>query len=137
MDGYDHHVDVTLRYRDLDPMNHVNNAVYASFLEQARNAYFQSVLGTRLDEQDVVIADLELSFERAVTLADETVRVFTRVPSLGTTSFPIEYAVQAGGERAARGSTTLVCYDSEAGTSRPVPDEWRAAIAEFEGFSDA
>lgn len=137
MDGFDHHVDISLRYRDLDPMNHVNNAVYASFLEQARTAYFRDVLDTRLDEEEMVIADIELTFERPVTMADDSVRVFSRVPSLGTSSFPIEYAVAAGGERKARGSTTLVCYDNEAESSRPIPQAWRATIAAFEGLTDS
>ncbi|WP_255148758.1 acyl-CoA thioesterase [Halorarius halobius] len=137
MDEFDHHVDISLRYRDLDAQNHVNNAVYASFLEQGRNAYFQSVLDTRLDAEDVVIADIEVSFERPITLSDDEVRVYTRVPSLGSSSFPIEYAVVAAGETKATGKTTLVCYDSEAGGSRPIPDEWRAEIAAFEGFTDS
>jgi acyl-CoA thioester hydrolase len=137
MDDFDHHVDISLRYRDLDPMNHVNNAVYASFLEQARNAYFQDVLGTRLDEEDMVIADLEVEFQRPVTLADDAVRIHTRVPSLGTSSFPVEYVVAADGEQKATGATTLVCYDREAGSSRPIPDEWRETIAAFEGLTDA
>lgn len=137
MEGFDHHVDISLRYRDLDPMRHVNNAVYASFLEQARDAYFRDVLDTRLDENDVVIADIEIGFERPVTLADDSVRIHTRVPSLGNSSFPIEYAVVAADERKATGSTTLVCYDSEAGGSRPIPDDWRETIAAFEGLDDA
>jgi acyl-CoA thioester hydrolase len=137
MEGFDHHVDISLRYRDLDPMNHVNNAVYASFLEQARTAYFRDVLDTRLDEEEMVIADLELQFQRPVTMADDAVRVHSRVPSLGTSSFPIEYVVAVDGERKATGSTTLVCYDSEAGSSRPIPGDWRETIAAFEGLTDS
>lgn len=137
MEGFDHHVDISLRYRDLDPMRHVNNAVYSSFLEQARDAYFREVLGTRLDAEDVVIADIEIQFEGPVTMADDTVQVYTRVPSLGTSSFPIEYAVAASGERKATGKTTLVCYDSESESSRPIPDDWREQITAFEGLSDS
>ncbi|WP_255197210.1 acyl-CoA thioesterase [Halorarius litoreus] len=137
MEGFNHHVDISLRYRDLDPMNHVNNAVYASFLEQARTAYFRDVLDARLDEEEMVIADVEIQFERPMTMADDPARIHSRVPSLGTSSFPIEYAVTAGGERKATGETTLVCYDSENASSRPIPDDWRERIASFEGFSDS
>lgn len=137
MADFDHRVEISLRYRDLDPMNHVNNAVYATFLEQARTAYFREVLDARLDEEDVVIADIELAFERPVTMAADAVTVETRVPSLGTSSFPVEYRIHSAGERKATGSTTVVCYDPERETSRPIPRVWRKKIAAHEELEDA
>lgn len=137
MADFAHCVEISLRYRDLDPMNHVNNAVYATFLEQARTGYFRDVLDARLDEEDVVIADVDLSFERPVTMAADAVTVETRVASLGTSSFPVEYRIHASGERKATGSTTVVCYDPERETSRPIPQVWRERIAAHEGLEDA
>ena len=37
---------IGVRYRDIDAMGHVNNAVYATYLEQARVRYVDHVLGS-------------------------------------------------------------------------------------------
>ncbi|MFC7176016.1 acyl-CoA thioesterase [Halosegnis marinus] len=126
--------EIPLRLRDLDQMNHVNNAVYATFLEQARSAYFRDVVGRPLNGVGMVIADLELDFERGVTLDAGRVTVGARVTELGRSSIPMAYQVWADGERAATGATTMVHVDREAGGSKPIPDAWRETITEFEGL---
>ncbi|MDZ7747244.1 MAG: thioesterase family protein [Halobacteriales archaeon] len=134
MDGYRFTETIPLRLRDIDQMNHVNNAVYATFLEQTRSAYFRDVVGNPLDSVGMVIADLNVEFERAITLAAGEVVVGARVPELGTSSIPMEYEIQADGERAATGATTLVHVDREEGTAKPLPDEWRETITDFESL---
>lgn len=137
MDGFRYATEVPVRYKDLDPMNHVNNAVYATFFEEARAAYFDDVLGVPIQDRDVVIANIEADFEATVTRADSPVTVGVRVPEVGRSSFPIEYEVRGSRERKATGATTLVCYDRETERARPVPDEWREKLAAYEGFADA
>lgn len=132
MTDYTYEVDVDVRFRDLDPMGHVNNAVYASYLEHARTAYFEDVLDVPLPEVDTVLAHLELDFRRAVELRDD-VTVATRVPSLGESSVTMEYAVRADGATAATGETVQVAVD-DAGSPRPLPDAWRERIRSFEGL---
>ena len=134
MDGYRFTETIPLRLRDIDQMNHVNNAVYASFLEQARSAYFRDVVNNPLNSVGMVIADLNVEFERAVTLDAGEVTVGARVPELGTSSIPMEYAIHAAGDRAATGSTTMVHVDREAGTAKSLPDEWRKTITSFESL---
>lgn len=53
---------IEVRFRDLDVMGHLNNAVYASYLEQARAEYFQSVLASPLDEVPTVLVHLEVDY---------------------------------------------------------------------------
>jgi acyl-CoA thioester hydrolase len=124
--------DLQVRFRDIDAMGHVNNAVYATYLEQARTAYFHEVLEERLDEVSTVLANLELSYERPITLG-QAVRVVVRVADLGASSLPMTYEVLADGERAAAGETVQVFVDSEAGESIPIPDRIRERIVAFEG----
>src|SRR5512135_179026 len=58
---------VAVRFKDLDAMGHVNNAVYATYFEEARAAFARQVLGlTRLDDFDFVVARLEIDFRRPV-----------------------------------------------------------------------
>jgi acyl-CoA thioester hydrolase len=130
---YSFAADVDVRYRDLDTMGHVNNAVYATYVEQARVAYFEEVLDVTLPEVESALASLELDFRRPIELGDD-VTVALRVPELGESSLPMEFEVRADRAVAATGETVQVAVDGETGSSRPLPDEWREAIRAFEGL---
>lgn len=131
---------VDLRYRDIDAMGHVNNAVYASVLEQARVEYFDSLLESDLSREGAVLASLSIEYERPIELQDGPVTVAIDVPRVGTSSVPMRYELRrADGERAATAETVQVAYDREAGSSVPLPDAWREAIVEYhdlEGDAD-
>ena len=49
-------VPVPVRFRDLDPLGHVNNAVHASYIEEARVAYFKTILDVDLDSVGTVVS---------------------------------------------------------------------------------
>ena len=125
--------DIDVRFSDLDPMGHVNNATYASYLEQARARYFQQVVGVALADVDTVLARLEIDFERPIEWG-EAVEVAIEVDSLGRSSIPMAYEVTADGERAATAETVQVLVDRESGRSRELPEDLREAIAGFHGF---
>ncbi|UPW00742.1 acyl-CoA thioesterase [Halorussus gelatinilyticus] len=133
MSDYSFTHDVDVRYRDLDPMGHVNNGVYASYLEQARIAYFEQVLDVPLRDIESVLASLELDFRRPVEM-DHDVTVAMRVPEIGESSLPMEYEVRADGAVAATGETVQVAVERETKSSRPIPESWRENIREFEGL---
>ena len=61
--------DIQVRFRDIDAMGHVNNAVYATYVEQARTEYFEEILEEGLDAVSTVLASLELSYERPAARA--------------------------------------------------------------------
>jgi len=133
--------EVALRYDDLDTYGHVNNVRYGTYLEEARIDYLAEVvadggrdfLSTTGEGTGIVIANLEIEFERPVRAMD-SVAVGVRVPRLGTSSFPFEYEVRDEDGVAATGETTVVAYDRAAGESRSIPEHWREAITEFEGL---
>lgn len=125
---------VPVRYRDLDPLGHVNNAVHTSYMEEGRVEYFKSVLGVDLATVDTVIASQSIDYRIPIELDDEVV-VEVRVPEIGTTSLPTEYELRVDGDVVATGSVVQVVYDREAGKPKPVPDDWRSTIEAFEGHS--
>lgn len=133
MTNYSFTVDVDVRFRDIDAMGHVNNAVYATYMEEARTAYFDAVLDATLSDVRSVLANLELEFRRPIELGDE-VTVAARVPELGRSSIPMEYEMRVDGEVAAKGEAVQVVVDEESKSSAPIPDEWREQIREFEGW---
>jgi acyl-CoA thioester hydrolase len=124
MTDFEYETELQVRFRDLDAMGHVNNAVYATYLEQARVDYYADVLGVGLDDIDTVLVNLEIDYRHEVTLADGTVTVAMGVRSIGESSVVVGYELRAGDRVAATAETTQVYVDPEAGTSRPLPEDW-------------
>ncbi|WP_049923029.1 acyl-CoA thioesterase [Halopiger djelfimassiliensis] len=129
-------VEVPVRYRDLDPLNHVNHAVYASYLEAARTEYLAAVLD--MDEADLpfVIANLEIDYERPIVKGDEPT-VALRVTDLGESSCTMTYEIRVDGTVAATAETTMVYVDPESKRPSPLPNEVRESVREYEGFESA
>jgi len=124
MTDFEYETELQVRFRDLDAMGHVNNAVYATYLEQARVDYYADVLGVGLDDIDTVLVNLEIDYRHEVTLDDGTVTVAMGVRSIGESSVVVGYELRAGDRVAATAETTQVYVDPEAGTSRPLPEDW-------------
>ncbi len=132
MPEYTYEIELEPQYRDLDPNGHVNQAVYASYCEQARANYWADVIGQRHDRAELVMVQSEMEFAAEIRLG-QTVTVRQRIGELGDTSIPIDYEVRVDGEPAATGSVVLLSYDRDAREPAPIPDEWRDAIEEHEG----
>ena len=123
---------IDVRYRDIDAMGHVNNAVYASYLEQARIDYFRDLLGVDLSAVGAVLATLSIDYEKPLELADGEVTVSLDVPEIGTSSLPMEYElVRPDGERVATAETVQVAFDKEEQAPTAIPAEWREAIESY------
>ncbi|MFB6156431.1 MAG: acyl-CoA thioesterase [Haloferacaceae archaeon] len=117
---------IQVRFRDVDSMGHVNNAVYASYLEQARADFFADVVGERLHEVSTVLVTQRIDYRHPVEWGDD-VTVALVVDGLGRSSVPMRYAVERGGTVAAVAETVQVVVDED-GDSAPVPDAWRERI---------
>jgi len=130
--SFEHEVDV--RYRDIDAFGHVNNVVYGTYCEEARVAYMIEVLGLDdLADLDIVVVSLNVDFRSSVS-DPSTVDVGVEVDRMGDSSFTMSYELQQHGELVAQAETTQVHVDQQTGESRPLPDEWRERVAEFEGL---
>jgi acyl-CoA thioester hydrolase len=118
-----------VRFRDVDAMGHVNNAVLATYVEQARIEYLRGV-GV-LDGplfMGMILARLEIDFLAPVQPGGE-VEIGVRASRSGNKSFQLEYELRQGGREIARASTVLVAYDYERDESMRLPDEWRERLA--------
>jgi len=139
MNGYHFTHPIEVRYGDLDPQGHVNNASYLTYLEQARISYIGSLglwsVGSFLDI-GIILADAHLTFRSAIQFG-QPVQVGVRVTRLGNKSLDMEYRLEDAdtGQELASGSTVLVAYDYRSSTTIPLPSEWREIISRFEGIS--
>ena len=120
-------VTVDVRYRDIDAMGHVNNAVYATYLETARTALFAEHLGIALTDAPTVLASLQIDYHAPITLSDR-VTVTCAVERVGRTSIPMTYTIRADGTDCATATTVQVVIDADSGAAAPVPEAWRERL---------
>jgi acyl-CoA thioester hydrolase len=130
---------IEVRYGDLDPQGHVNNASYLTYIEQARIGYIRHLglwRGGSFLDIGIILADVHLAF-RAPILFGEQVRVGVRVTRLGNKSLTMEFLIEEASNHTefATASTVLVAYDYRSGQTIFVPAEWRQVIARFEGLA--
>ena len=127
MDGFDFVHPESVRFRDLDGMGHVNNAVFMTYMESARLAYFRSLGLGRNPLEGMILARAEVDFRSPIELGEQ-VEVGVRTGRMGTKSFDLEQEVRADGRLAAEGKFVLVGYDYTANQSREIPADWRARL---------
>jgi acyl-CoA thioester hydrolase len=133
MDGYRYVHEREVEFRDVDAADHVNNAVYLTYLETARIGYLREALGEEfLYQLDLILAHVTIDF-RAPARFPERLAIGARVPRIGTKSFGMEHEVRGSdGRLVAEASSVLVAYDYDADVAMPVPDEWRRRLEAYE-----
>lgn len=118
---------VDVRYQDHDTMGHVNNAIYVTYMEEARFDYLTGEMGVAADDLNMVVAHLDVDFRRPVQYARQ-VTVAVSVTDVGGSSFTMTYEIRDDEGVAVEGETVQVTLDAEMGEPCPVPDAWRDAI---------
>jgi acyl-CoA thioester hydrolase len=115
--------------RDLDGFGHVNNAVYLTYIENARVAYLKQAVGFgSLAEIGNVMASVTLNFREQAGFEDQ-LEVGVRTARVGTKSFVLEHEIRTADGRVIADATTVqVMYDVASQQSTPVPDRWRERL---------
>jgi acyl-CoA thioester hydrolase len=118
-----------VRFRDLDAMGHVNNAVFLTYIESARVAFLQHLgAATSLEDMAIIVARIEIDFRAPVGFGDE-VDVAVRASRFGEKSFDLDYELRVGGRIVAEARSVLVGYDYGKGATVEIPHEWREKLA--------
>ena len=135
-----------VRYQDLDPYGHVNNAVHLGFFESARIAYWRKLAALmgmgELQAGDFpgvryVVAEVNVRYKAPIFL-DDVVHAGVRIRTVTERSYTMDFELRTGesfedGTLAAEGSAAHVFYDTEAGEVRPRPEWFLSAVAQLEG----
>ena len=127
-------ITLEVRWRDLDPIGHVNNAVYFTYLEQVRIHYLRELEVVPDDPLGIgiILAQASCQFKSPLKLK-ERVTIYARVSELRNSSFIFEYRIEGeDGRLAATARSVQVCYDYQAQHPIPIPDEWRKTITAYE-----
>lgn len=131
---------VEVRYGDLDPQGHVNNARYLTYMEQARIAYFLALGlwdGRSFLDIGFILADTQITFKSPVYF-NQDVQVGVRVSHMKQKSLTMEYRIEDGHDHKilAIGSSVLVVFDYRNHKTLPIPDDWRNIVENYEKGSD-
>jgi YbgC/YbaW family acyl-CoA thioester hydrolase len=123
-------VPLSVRWRDLDAFNHVNNSKYLSYLEEARLRWMLTVPGMGLDEHVApVVAASNLNYRRPIGWPGEVV-VELSVERLGSSSLTIGHRIVDTGDGGivyCDGNVVMVWIDRESGRAAPLPDSVRTS----------
>jgi acyl-CoA thioester hydrolase len=121
---------IEIRWRDVDAYGHVNNAVYLNYLEEARDAWVQAVLGAVSGSTwDFVLARVEIDFRAELTQDDGAVIVRCGLDRIGRASVGTREEVRKqDGTISAEARSVVVPRDPGTGRSRPLTDRERGAL---------
>ncbi|HUD39452.1 MAG TPA: thioesterase family protein [Streptosporangiaceae bacterium] len=119
---------VNVRWRDTDALGHVNHAVFLTYLEEGRDAFFAQVIGS---DPIYVVARIEVDLRAEVRHPDRRVTVRIEVERLGTTSLTTRETILAtSGEVVARARVVSVRWDAERRAAIPFSEAERARLVQ-------
>lgn len=129
---------IEVRYGDLDPQGHVNNAKFLTYMEQARIAYIKHLglwKGESFLDIGIILADIQITYKMPIQFG-QPVKVWVRVSRLGNKSFTMDYKIDGNdsGVEYATGTSILVAYSYQDSQTLPISEDWRQVIGDFESL---
>ena len=124
-------VPIPIRFADIDALGHVNNAVFLTYMEVARTAFWAERIGdVRVQEIDFVVARVEIDYRRPVVF-DDSLACELWLEKIGRSSFTVGYRFVVDGDAVALARSVQVFVDLATGAAKPVPDSFRERVREF------
>ena len=130
---------LNVRFKDFDSLNHVNNANYLTYMEEARIRYFEQLLhGKQVDwwQEGIILGRVEIDFNNPIT-GFHHYFISIRCSRIGNKSFDFTYVITHEEneiiETIAEAKSVMVCYDYKKQITVPVYDDWIEKIERFEG----
>lgn len=126
---------LTVRFRDIDMLGHVNNAVYFTYLEEARTTFFKTLgygVTNFRKECPIILARAECDY-KSPSFFNETLDIHLGITEIKNASFTIAYDLseQSSNRTVARASTVLVTYDYSLNKVIPIPKKLREDLEKF------
>ena len=119
---FPHRVTDNIRFGDLDPQGHVNQAVYLTYFETGRVAMFRGPdLGIGVPGLTYVMVRMEVDYVKELHWPG-SFEVGTGVAEFGRSSFKVSQAIFRDGVASAIGRATLVCMDIKTRKATPLPE---------------
>jgi acyl-CoA thioester hydrolase len=121
-----HEKRIEIRWRDVDAYDHVNQAVYLTYLEELFDDWCRTLLSGLWQ---YVAARVSIDYRAELRLEDREAVGTVRLERLGTKSITVRAEIRApDGRLCAEAELVLVARDPATGESRPLNDAERAAF---------
>ena len=116
------------RFAETDALGHINNTHLPVWFEEARTPLFEMFVPS-LDPEHwtLILAKVEIEFLRELFYQYE-VEIRTYVEKIGNSSCLVYQEVWQRDALAAKGRATLVHFDHQKKTSKPIPDAVRMQL---------
>ena len=128
---YPHRIADNIRFGDLDPQGHVNQAIFLTYFESGRVAMFRDPdLGVGVPGITYVMVRMEVDYVKELHWPGG-IEIGTGVAEFGRSSFKVSQAIFRDGVCAAIGKATLVCMDVKTRKATPLPEEAIARVSKW------
>ena len=120
---YPHHYELKTRWRDIDSFGHVNNAVFLTYIEDARILFFRRWKITEM-KKSLIVASIKIDYLQQIDHPSDLI-VGQKISRIGNSSFDIQSTlfIKDQFKPAARSVVISVCFDYKQNKSVPVYDE--------------
>lgn len=129
-------VQIPVRFRDLDAMGHVNNAVFFTYFEIGRETFHSENISSKIEKSlsSFILAHISCDYMRPVTV-DTRLTLSMAVKKIGRKSFEYLYILSDTVDESveyARGESVQVCYDYERNKSVDLSPEFRDILINYQ-----
>ncbi|WP_367138481.1 MULTISPECIES: acyl-CoA thioesterase [Streptomyces] len=128
-----------IRWSDMDANGHVNNAVYARYLEETRVNMFADLVPSDPQERlqrNFVVSEQTMKFLQPLVYRTEPVAIVARVTGMKAVSFSLECEIQDDQATYLKASTLMAAYDSTQGRVRRLTGAERDSLSRFTAHRD-
>ena len=103
--------EISTRWKDLDAFGHINNAVFLSYIEDARILFFKR-WNINLKEKSLIVASIKIDYIKQLEHPSEII-IGQKIVRLGKKSFDIQSAIfkKSSSKLICTSIVTSVCYD--------------------------
>jgi acyl-CoA thioester hydrolase len=124
---FEHQVGV--RWQDVDGLGHVNHAVFLTYLEEGRDAFYVQALGR---DPHYVVARVEIDMRAEIRYTDRQLRVRIEVERVGTTSLTTRETILTPADvTVAEARVVTVLWDADARKPAAFTPEDRARLSAY------
>jgi acyl-CoA thioester hydrolase len=127
-------IPIEVRFRDIDAMRYVNNAVYFTYFEEARKEFLNSAF--KIYEPSsyfFILASIGCEFIKPIQLGDK-IAVHIWIGTIGNKSFSFKYLITDSIDKTivyAKGESVQVYYDYNKNVAMPIPDDIKNILKEY------
>jgi acyl-CoA thioester hydrolase len=127
-------INIEVRFRDLDAIGHVNNAVFFTYFEEGRKHFSKKVFEVSdVSDFNFIMAHIQCDFIKPIQFNNRVILQMW-VKDIGTKSFSFEYRLVDVSDEAmvyATGKSIQVCYDYQKNRSIEVPAKMRERLTRY------